>query len=795
MRRLYTWISALCLICLFAAPSLASRQKTQGWCEDGGFTVSVPGGTAPSVNKFQRSYTSCTVTVYLAGTVTLATIYADSSGTAKANPFTAAATGQWFFYADGGNYDVRFSGGGVAAPFTLGDFRVPNEIFDVTDYGAKCDGSTNDFTAIDKARSTAAAQVNGGTVLIPSNVTSSCLTSSNITFGANVSVRIEAGGGIKANSPQTVTFNGGFTAPAQQVFFGTGTFTFGGSHVPAAYSEWWGCIGDAGTTNNTTCLNAAFAQTNVPVYLMPGANYRVNSNLSTPATPSIICPSYRNCTISAGAAVTQVLGLNSAATNLKDFIIDGTLTTSAVGVLAGISGSTWGGRMEGVLIKNFTGAGGIGTQIGDSVGATFYQNMWTGSNINVLVQGASSMAFPTTIHGFSNRIESATTKGMKVASCFGSAWYGTIFESSGQEGLYVNNAVGGDITDCDFYNSWLEANNGNNASNYQLNVVGANSRTTRFRIQDSYFNPTGATKNMNFDASSAGSSIAGMVLDNNQMVSGTSLINVVNSGTIYGIMANWPESLTYATVVSDAGNNFTPVSSTNILPVKVGGTGSSSFTVSCFVVSAASSTGALTANCSPSFTGTITMTTSGLSNVPGFKVVGNDPSLARIDVQNTAGTHTYSIRGGITSVGQGGFSVYDITSSASRMVINDNGTWQMPIYGAGTATFDASGNITSVSDERMKNVSGKFTAGLHELLKVKPITYKWNAASGLETEHRYAGFSAQNMRAAGGSNYADLLTGQNPDGMYTLQDRAILAMLVNAIKELNAEVEQLKKAK
>lgn len=67
---------------------------------------------------------SCTVTVYDAGTVNPSTIYSDDLQvpTAKANPFLASAAGFWFFYAAAGKlYDVTFSGGGLAAPYTLAD--------------------------------------------------------------------------------------------------------------------------------------------------------------------------------------------------------------------------------------------------------------------------------------------------------------------------------------------------------------------------------------------------------------------------------------------------------------------------------------------------------------------------------------------------------------------------------------------------------------------------------------------------------------------------------------------------
>lgn len=67
---------------------------------------------------------SCTVTVYLAGTLTLASLFSDNGVTPKANPTTADANGYWFFYAVNGRYDVVFSGGGIPSPYTLADVLI-----------------------------------------------------------------------------------------------------------------------------------------------------------------------------------------------------------------------------------------------------------------------------------------------------------------------------------------------------------------------------------------------------------------------------------------------------------------------------------------------------------------------------------------------------------------------------------------------------------------------------------------------------------------------------------------------
>lgn len=106
------------------------------------------------------------------------------------------------------------------------------------------------------------------------------------------------------------------------------------------------------------------------------------------------------------------------------------------------------------------------------------------------------------------------------------------------------------------------------------------------------------------------------------------------------------------------------------------------------------------------------------------------------------------------------------------------------------STSGGNGTLTTASDERLKRVQGAYEPGLAEILKVKPIRYKWLPdirEAGVTPEHVYAGFSAQNVRDALG----DLAVGQRPDGILSLQDRAILGALVNAVTELSAQNDAL----
>jgi len=71
-----------------------------------------------STTEIEQSYPSCTVTVYLTGTTTLATLFANNNliPTPLSNPFTANVNGQFLFYAANNRYDVVLSNNGASGP-------------------------------------------------------------------------------------------------------------------------------------------------------------------------------------------------------------------------------------------------------------------------------------------------------------------------------------------------------------------------------------------------------------------------------------------------------------------------------------------------------------------------------------------------------------------------------------------------------------------------------------------------------------------------------------------------------
>jgi len=129
-----------------------------------------------------------------------------------------------------------------------------------------------------------------------------------------------------------------------------------------------------------------------------------------------------------------------------------------------------------------------------------------------------------------------------------------------------------------------------------------------------------------------------------------------------------------------------------------------------------------------------------------------------------------------------------VANNNTRVTISGAGAVQFNTYGAGTLVTDASGNITASSDERIKKNIRPFSRGLQEVLGLKPILYGYTKDSGLDqTRSDYVGLTAQNVQA-----YIPEAVGHDSRGILSLTDRPIIVALVNAIKEQQKEIAELK---
>ena len=107
----------------------------------------------------------------------------------------------------------------------------------------------------------------------------------------------------------------------------------------------------------------------------------------------------------------------------------------------------------------------------------------------------------------------------------------------------------------------------------------------------------------------------------------------------------------------------------------------------------------------------------------------------------------------------------------------------------GTASKPGGGTWAVFSDERLKNINGKFTRGLKDVMQLQPLRYQYrpNNALNLKSETEYVGFGAQAVQKV----IPEAVTA-NSAGYLMVNSDPIIWTMLNAIKEQQQQIAQLK---
>jgi len=107
----------------------------------------------------------------------------------------------------------------------------------------------------------------------------------------------------------------------------------------------------------------------------------------------------------------------------------------------------------------------------------------------------------------------------------------------------------------------------------------------------------------------------------------------------------------------------------------------------------------------------------------------------------------------------------------------------------GTANKPGGGSWDVFSDERLKNIKGRFNSGLGVVLKLQPLRYEYkkNNALGINSEGEHIGFGAQAVQKI----IPEAVT-MNANGYLQVNNDPIIWTMLNAIKEQQKQIEQLK---
>jgi hypothetical protein len=192
--------------------------------------------------------------------------------------------------------------------------------------------------------------------------------------------------------------------------------------------------------------------------------------------------------------------------------------------------------------------------------------------------------------------------------------------------------------------------------------------------------------------------------------------------------------------------------------------------------------------------GAIASTSVGIGiTAPLFRLHVVDPGAAGLRVQtNTAG-------GAVASFGgNGDFQVDANGVTGGRFLVQEGGN-----VGIGTNAPDAKltvngtvdkpggGSWGTFSDERLKNLKGRFTPGLRSVMQLQPLRYEYKSdnALGIKSEGEHIGFSAQAVQKV-----IPEAVSANDKGYLVVNNDPILWTMLNAIKEQQAQIEALRMA-
>jgi len=180
--------------------------------------------------------------------------------------------------------------------------------------------------------------------------------------------------------------------------------------------------------------------------------------------------------------------------------------------------------------------------------------------------------------------------------------------------------------------------------------------------------------------------------------------------------------------------------------------------------------------------------------------LGQNPDGYAFTAQGFSGTAPYST--GVLSANPNWIGAMYLRS------VHYSGQWAGWRFAVGSSPFDfmstgaaakpGGGSWVDNSDARVKDNIADYPAGLAEVLALQPRTYTYKAETGRDPEKQYIGLVAQEAEIA----MPEMVTQSNVpmgemqfDDMRTLDTSALVFALVNAVKELKAEIDAMKEAR
>lgn len=318
------------------------------------------------------------------------------------------------------------------------------------------------------------------------------------------------------------------------------------SSVPGVVGD--GVVDDAPAIQAALTFAGSVGAPSTVVQLAAGT-FKLSATLTVPDNVTLRGQGLTSVLMPA-AGVTTGVALGGRAV-LERLFLDGVHTTGAVGIGIGVVTLVGNLFVREVQVYRFTGTNAVGMVLSQGVTVSVLDSYFDANETNLVTGGAST---PTNSIFLNCQFREAVHRGVWIKAAYSTLFLSCLFESNGEEGLYVGDGAGGVVLDVRVWDAWFE-NNWNSLAlgvprhaQYQCVVDGA-AADVHPEVRSCYFSG-GATTARAMRLSSAFDFLVDRVRVFNEAA------NILVDTNSYGVFANWPLNGNgpYSTTVNDTQN-------------------------------------------------------------------------------------------------------------------------------------------------------------------------------------------------------------------------------------------------
>ena len=267
-------------------------------------------------------------------------------------------------------------------------------------------------------------------------------------------------------------------------------------------------------------------------------------------------------------------------------------------------------------------------------------------------------------------------------------------------------------------------------------------------------------------------------------------VNRASGGVTFGNATNFTGLATFAALTATGTATFSGAVNVSGITTLAG------LTVTTFhAAGAANLNGGATVTNGFTVSSGLTSIASGLTVANGLAVTSGPGTFSsNIAVAGTASVSGVASAAGLVLPNGGNIS----TPSGGTLNCDAGGSWEMTNGASGnfivnnnSAFKPGGGAWQSLSDARIKTVTGEYEAGLDEVMQLRPVTYRYKTGA----DREFVGLVAQEVeQVLPGmvSQQKGFIDGEEVTDLRTLDTTELVFALVNCVKQLKAEIEELK---